>query len=203
MWPLAWHFEQAGFDVVRIGYDSLGDSPGEILADVSRQIDACCKALDQPVHFVGHSLGGLVIRAYLANNELPTRGRIVLIGTPNNGTPLVDKYHDAWWMKLAGPTAQQLGTASNNFPATLPPPDYEVGVIAGLKENGFLPDAIPGADDGLVPVESTKLEGMADFIIVETSHSRMRYSDEVARQAIAFLRDGRFAHAHGSAGGVE
>jgi len=192
MWPLSWRLEEAGFEVVRIGYDSLRESPEEILAGVSRQIDACCRELSRPVHFVGHSLGGLVIRAYLAENELEHRGRVVLIGTPNKGTPVVDQYRDAWWMNLAGPTAKSLGTGPKDFPSTLPAPDYAVGVIAGLKEGGILKDAIPGNDDGLVPVESTKLEGMADFIIVNSSHSRMRYSDEVARQTVAFLRRGEF-----------
>lgn len=81
MWLLASRIEAAGFDVVRIGYDSLGDSPERILATVSREIDACCKAAQKPVHFVGHSLGGLIIRAYLATNDVHSLGRVVLIAT--------------------------------------------------------------------------------------------------------------------------
>lgn len=192
MWLLAWRIEDAGFDVIRIGYDSLHETPGQILAGVSREIDACCKALSQPVHYVGHSLGGLVIRAYLAEREWRNRGRVVLIGTPNNGTPLVDEYKDTWWMNLAGPTANALGTDPDSFPNSLPEPDYPVGVIAGLREGGFAKALMPGDHDGLVPVESTKVAGMSDFIVVETSHSLMRYNEEVARQTIAFLRKGEF-----------
>jgi pimeloyl-ACP methyl ester carboxylesterase len=191
MWLLALRIETAGFEVVRIGYDSLGDPPERILATVTRQIDACCKASPQPVHFVGHSLGGLMIRAYLAENELRTPGRVVLIATPNAGTPLVDAHHDSWWMDLAGPTAQLLGTGPDSFPNSLPAPDYPVGVIAGVREAAFL-DLIPGDDDGLVPVESTKVAGMADFVVVESNHVYLRYSREVARQTIAFLRTGEF-----------
>jgi pimeloyl-ACP methyl ester carboxylesterase len=191
MWLLASRIEAAGFNVVRIGYDSLGEPPEGILATVRQKIDACCKASPQPVHFVGHSLGGLIIRAYLAENEVRTPGRAVLIATPNAGTPLVDAYRDSWWMDLAGPTAKSLGTDPDSFPNSLPAPDYPVGVIAGVRDARFV-DLIPGQDDGLVPLESTKVAGMVDFIMVESNHVWMRYSQEVARQTIAFLRTGQF-----------
>lgn len=192
MWLLASRIEKAGFDVIRVGYDSLRDPPDAILADVARQIDECCSALRTPVHLVGHSLGGLMIRAYLAQHRLANLGRVVLIGTPNNGTPIVDRLGESWWLELAGPTAGVLGTGPESFPATLPDPDYPVGVIAGVRESGLASDFIPGADDGLVPVESTRLSGMTDFIIVESGHSFMRYSEDVARQTVAFLQTGEF-----------
>jgi pimeloyl-ACP methyl ester carboxylesterase len=191
MWLLSSRIEAVGFDVVLIGYDSVGDPPERIVAAVRRQIDACCKASPEPVHFVGHSLGGLIIRAYLAENQLRTLGRVVLIATPNAGTPLVDAYRDSWWMALAGPTAKRLGTGPDSFPNSLPAPDYPVGVVAGVRE-AHLVDLIPGDDDGLVPLESTKVAGMDDFIMVESNHLLLRYSQEVARQTIAFLRTGKF-----------
>lgn len=193
MWFLASRIEAAGFDVVRIGYDSLGAPPERILAAVSQKIDACCKESPRPVHLVGHSLGGLIIRAYLAENELRTPGRVVLIATPNAGTPLVDAYRDSWWMDLAGPTAKSLGTDPDSFPNSLPAPDYPLGVIAGVRDARFV-DLIPGDDDGLVPLESTKVTGMVDFTIVESNHLLLRYSQEVARQTNAFLRTGEFLH---------
>ena len=192
MWPMAVRIEKAGFDVVRIGYDSLRQTPEQILAEVSRQIDACCANLPASVHFVGHSLGGLMIRAYLAGHEVRSRGRVVLIATPNAGTPLVDAYGDAWWMDLVGPTAKSLGTGLDSFPNSLPKPDYPVGVIAGVREYRLLEDLIPGEHDGLVPLESTRIDGMVDFITVDSNHAFLRYSREVARQTVAFLRTGRF-----------
>jgi len=195
MWLLGSRIENAGFDVVRIGYDSLREAPEEILADVVQQVDRCCRALATPVHFVGHSLGGLIIRGYLAAHRPANLGRVVLIGTPNNGTPLVDRFRDSWWLSLAGPTARELGTGPDSFPASLPDPDYPVGVIAGVGASVFISGLIPGDDDGLVPVESTKVTGMTDFILVDLGHALMRYSDEVARQTVAFLQRGRFIHA--------
>ena len=194
MWLMSHRLEDAGFRVERIGYDSTHETPEQILDSVAAQIDACCKTLPHTVHFVGHSLGGLIIRAYLADNAMRRQGRVVLIGTPNQGTPLVDAFQDTWWLALAGPTAEALGTDPDSFPKSLPPPEYAVGVIAGLSENGLAQHILAGHSDGMVPVESTKLVGMADFILVKSGHSSMRYSEEVARQTIAFLRRGRFDH---------
>jgi pimeloyl-ACP methyl ester carboxylesterase len=181
--------EAADFEVGRIDYDSLSDPLERIVATVSQKINAC-KASPKLVHFVGHSLGGLIIRAYLAENELRVPGRVVLIATSNAGTPLVDGYRDSWWMDLAGPTAKTLGTDPESFPNSLPAADYPVGVVAGVRDARF--DLIPGDDDGLVPLESTKVAGIVAFITVESDHVWMRYSQEVARQTIAFLRTGAF-----------
>jgi len=194
MWLMSHRLENAGFQVQNIGYDSTHETPEQILNSVAAQIDACCKALPHTVHFVGHSLGGLIIRAYLADNAVRQQGRVVLIGTPNRGTPLVDAFQDSWWLALAGPTARALGTGPDSFPKSLPPPEYPVGVIAGLSENGLAQHLLADSSDGMVPVESTKLVGMVDFILVESGHSSMRYSEEVARQTISFLRRGRFVH---------
>lgn len=193
MWLLASRIEEGGFDVVQIGYDSLGAPPEEITRSVAEQIETCCGDSQSQVHFVGHSLGGLIIRAYLAEERRVNRGRVVLIATPNSGTPLVDDYRDTWLMDLAGPTARALGTDPESFPNSLPAPDYPVGVIAGVRQAGIEEDdRMPGVDDGVVPVESAKLEGMTDFVIVRSSHSLMRYSRSVAKQTLTFLRSGTF-----------
>lgn len=192
MWLLASRFEAAGFRVQRIGYRSLHEDPAGILVNLRAQIDACCARSEQPVHFVGHSLGGLLIRAYLASKPVKQLGRVVLIGSPSQGTPIVDTYRDKWWMKYAGPTAAALGTGENSFPKSLPPPDYPLGVIAGKSDRLIDYPAIPGDDDGLVPVDSTKVKGMQDFVVIRTTHSMLRYNEQTAAQAIAFLKFGQF-----------
>ncbi|MEZ5729432.1 MAG: alpha/beta fold hydrolase [Burkholderiaceae bacterium] len=194
MWRLENRLEGAGFKVESIGYRSLSQSPAQIIEAVERQIRACCGAVDGKLHFVGHSLGGLLIRAYLQRHDVPELGRVVLIGTPNQGTEIVDRFRDRWWMRLAGPTARALGTNDDSLPSSLAPPYYPVGVIAGVTGSGRNDAVLPGDDDGLVSVEATKLEGMTDFVVVDSGHSLMRYSDEVANQTIMFLRQGRFSH---------
>jgi hypothetical protein len=88
-----------------------------------------------------------------------------------------------------------LGTGADSFPASLPDPDYPVGVIAGVASGLLSDDLLPGDDDGLVPVESTKVRGATDFIMVKSGHSYMRYSEAVATQVIEFLRTGEFSRA--------
>jgi hypothetical protein len=192
MWLLARRLENAGFLVERVGYSSLRQSPEEIIAEVSSQIRGCCADHAPRLHFVGHSLGGLVIRAYLQDNPVAHLGRVVLIGTPNQGTPLVDRFQDHCLFALLGPTTGSLGTDGESLPHRLTTPHYPVGVIAGVVDRPLNDSLLPGPDDGLVPVESTKLEGMSDFVVVESGHSALRYDEEVANQVIAFLRRGKF-----------
>lgn len=192
MWVLASRLEDAGFMVNNIGYASIGKSPEEILKDVTTQINSHLPEKDQAVHFVGHSLGGLIIRAYLEKTKISNLGRVVLIGTPNKGTPLVDKHRDACWMQLLGSTTLALGTTENSFPNSISDPYYPVGIIAGIREGVDNEDTIPGKDDGLVPLESTKMSGMTDFIVIDSSHWMLRYDRDVAMQTIGFLKHGRF-----------
>lgn len=193
MWRLAARLESAGFHVQRVGYKSLKQTPEKILMDVTSQIEGCCVRGGQDVHFVGHSFGGLLIRAYLEQNRLDNLGRVVLIGTPNQGTDIVDRYRDRWWARLLGPTALALGTDDGSFPKSIADPYYPVGVIAGESGRGFNDRILPGKDDGLVPVESTRVNGMSDFIVIKAGHAALRHNKHVAEQTILFLREGRFS----------
>jgi hypothetical protein len=194
MWIFAFRLKRAGFRVELVGYDSINQNPDEILEEISTQIRECCANVSGQIHFVGHSLGGLMVRAYLQSNDVSNLGRVVLMGTPNQGTVAADYFRDTWLLKRLGPTAERLGTDENSFPRTLEGPYYTVGIIAGEFESDLIENVIPGKDDGLVPVKATKLEGMTDFIVLQSSHAMMRYDKEVARQTIEFLQNGRFDH---------
>jgi uncharacterized alpha/beta hydrolase family protein len=192
MWLLASRLEDAGYYVQRVGYSSLHQKPDEILQDISLQINQCCQNHTQNVNFVGHSLGGLMVRAYLQNNKVEKLGRVVLLGTPNKGSKAADHFSNSWLMDILGPTAKALGTDDKSFPKSLKPPYYPVGIIAGELKSKLNDTVIPGKDDGLVSVEATKIDGMTDFIIIETGHSMMRYDSEVADQTIEFIKNGVF-----------
>jgi pimeloyl-ACP methyl ester carboxylesterase len=192
MWLLASRLEEAGYYVQRVGYSSLHQNPDEILKDISSQINQCCQRHAQSVHFVGHSLGGLMIRAYLQDNKVNKLGRVVLLGTPNKGTEAVDHFSDGWLIDLLGPTARALGTGNESFPNSLQAPYYPVGIIAGERKNKLIDPVIPGRDDGVVSIEATKIDAMTDFVIIETSHIMMRYDREVADQTIEFIKRGAF-----------
>ena len=194
MWMLAWRFEQAGFRVENFGYQSMRSTSQQTLQKLQSRIDACCTSTSHKVHFVGHSLGGLIVRAYLAQHPMPNLGRVVLLGTPNRGTQLVDRYRDEWWFRVLGLAAKELGTQMRDLPRSLPKPVYPVGVIAGARQSFANEHLLPGEDDGLVTVASTKLAGMSDFIVMPTSHFAMRFNRNVAKQTINFLKSGHFQH---------
>ncbi len=189
---------KAGFDVHSVDYPSTDHAPDALIEIVSERINHCCSNGPETVHFVGHSLGGLLIRAHLGRYKPKNLGRVVLLGTPNKGSELAnaDGYESIsnTWLDLAGPTAKALHTGPNSFPASLPAPHYPVGVIAGTKDNPVSNRWLPLPNDGMVSVESTKLEGMIDFIAFDVSHWELRNKPAVAPQVIEFLTHGRFDH---------
>ena len=193
---LQYRLEQAGYETFNIGYPSTQLPPDKILQLLHNKLQQCC-AERKKVHFVAHSLGGLIVRALLAERDYLNLGRVVLLGTPNRGSALVDWLHDNYLFRvLAGPTAQQIGTGKNAFHHHLPRPDYELGVIAGTHSiNPVGSWVLSGPDDGVVSVESTRIEGMTDFMLTPADHVLMRYSNEVADAVIRFLETGSFGDA--------
>ena len=187
----------AGYLTANIDYPSR-DHTVEELAElaVPEGIDACRshEAVDT-IHFVTHSLGGILLRQYLQDHDLPELGRVVMLGPPNQGSAAVDELRDVpgfdW---LNGPAGQQLGKGENSVPLKLGPATFELGVIAGNRTIDPITSAVlENPDDGRVSVEDTKLDGMDDFVVVEHSHAfmmRMRRTIELTK---AFLSKGRFS----------
>ena len=193
MWRLAWALEDAGYRVHRINYKSVRTTIEEVKASALKQIDKCCKNKERRVHFVGHSLGGLLLRWYLGEQKIKNLGRAVMIASPNRGTEYVDHYKDRWWMRALGNVPLEMSAKGSKFLRSLKKPDYELGVIAGNLNLSWQESILGGMDDGLVRVESAKVEGMKDFVIVHnTLHGFMRYDREVIKQVIYFLEHGKF-----------
>jgi pimeloyl-ACP methyl ester carboxylesterase len=195
MRPIARELEAAGYRVHSLDYPSTRATPEALVAVLHGEIADCC-AWSSRVSFVTHSLGGVVLRAYLQQHPMPQLGRVVMLAPPNHGSEYVDVAgHWKLFAGVLGPTAVQLGTASTSLPNRLPSVDFEVGVIAGtgtINPLGAL--LIDGENDGTVSVASTRLAGMRDFIELPVSHTFIMRNPEVARQTIAFLRAGHFAH---------
>lgn len=152
---------------------------------------------DTPVHFICHSMGGLVLRHYLHQyrHELPRHkiGRVIVMGTPFAGSPVADCWHkNPLYKWFYGPAGQQLTTAHQG--AVQMRPYYDLGVIAGTF-GWFYIDAYPlfeGPHDGRVSVESTRLEGLKDHVVVPASHTFMMNNLDVQAQIFAFLKNGAF-----------
>jgi len=193
MRPLEKHLSGAGFRVHNLRYPSTELPPEELVANLQAQISGCCA--DTPrLHFVTHSLGGILVRAYLAEHPSSNLGRVVMLAPPNHGSEFADLLaHSKLLGSALGPTAARLGTGPDSLPNRLPPPDFELGVIAGTRSiNPVSGLVVPGDSDGTVSVESAQLAGMSDFITVPVSHTLIVQSDAVARYVVEFLRHGHF-----------
>ena len=194
MLVLAQRLERAGYNVTNVGYDSLGGSLAEHVQTLAAELSGCCVKVPR-IHFVGHSLGGLVIRQYLAESPPDALGRVVLLGPPNQGSEMADWFREQPFGHLLGPAGKALGTSATDIPANLPPPEYEVGIIAGNRSLNPIGSAlIPGPDDGMVGIEHTRIEGVP-LIVVPATHTFLMNSRFSAEAVISFLGTGRFPEA--------
>lgn len=189
----------SGYRVVNFGYPSTSESIEQLAkVKIPDAISQCHKISSSKIHFVTHSLGGVIIRQYLQSHVLPAGSRVVMLSPPNHGSEIPDHYKDASWYKwFTGPAGQQLTTGEDSLPNRLKPISVEVGVIAGTKTlDPWFSSRIPGEDDGKVSVESTRLDEMKDFLVVPHTHVFIMESSEVHRQIKNFLRHGEFNHSN-------
>lgn len=185
-----------GYRVVNLGYPSRDATWGQLVDSVATAVDACCRGGSGPVHFVTHSMGGILVRAYLEEHSLPTLGRVVMLSPPNQGTAVVDRIPEELLTLLLGPASVLLGTDSASVPLQLGPAEFELGVITGdVSMNRLFSLWLPGDDDGTVAVESAWVEGTDAFLVVPYTHTFIMRREEVILQILAFLETGRFVDA--------
>jgi hypothetical protein len=196
---------QEGFHTCNVAYPSRKHPVETLAADFV--LPAILEAFGEgsgPIHFVTHSLGGVIVRQLAASGAPITFGRVVMLAPPNGGSEVVDRLRN-WWLFRAvnGPAGSQLGTEADSLPNTLGPAPFEVGIIAGSRSiNLFLSTMIKGVNDGKVSLERAKLEGMADFLVVPASHPFIMNNREAVDQTVYFLRHGTFLRPDSQHGAV-
>lgn len=195
MRPLQQALEAQGYHVENVGYASR-HACVETLAEqaIAPALEKCADA--SRVHFVTHSLGGILVRQYLHQHPVNKLGRVVMLGPPNRGTEVVDRI-GSWpgFHFINGDAGLQLGIGADSLPNRLGAADFELGVIAGNRSiNPLLSLVIPGDNDGKVSVSNTRLEGMKDHLVMPVTHPLMMRNKKVIAQVIHFLQTGSFRH---------
>jgi pimeloyl-ACP methyl ester carboxylesterase len=197
MEPMQKALEREGYQVLNLDYPSRTAAIEELSEElIGPAIESCIKDGAKKVHFVTHSLGGILVRSYFSRHSPEIVGRVVMLGPPNQGSEAIDAFGELpFFDKIMGPAARELGTDVDSAPNTIGKPAFVVGIIAGNRSFNPVGSAIiPGRDDSKVSVESTKLDGMTDHIVLAATHPFIMRNHKAIRSTIEFLVAGRFDH---------
>lgn len=185
-----------GYKIINVDYPSRSADISALSQQYIAQALQQCEGEEiNKIHFLTHSMGGILLRDYLARQSIDKLGRVVMLAPPNQGSEVVDKL-GSWrlFYTLNGPAGLHLGTDSNSVPNRLGPVNFQLGIIAGNKTvNPLLSWLIPGINDGKVSVHRTQVDGMTDFIVMPYSHSFIMRREAVIEQALHFIQQGHFA----------
>ncbi len=191
MRPLENALKNHGYRVVNFNYPSTRLNIESIAREYIPLALSQCPA-NSTIHFVTHSLGGIVLRKYLSLNHESRLGKVVMLGPPNQGSEVVDALKRLPGFQLInGPAGMELGT--DGVPTSLGAVSYPVGVIAGSRSvNPILSCFLPGKNDGKVTVKRTQVDGMKDHIVIPVTHPFIMRNKQVVNQVIQFLQKGEF-----------
>lgn len=194
MHSLAKFLEVQGYRVLNVDYPSTRIPLESLIEHINRQVSVFNEDHQRKIHFVGYSLGGLLARGLIHRHRPPSLGRVVQLAPPNQGSEAADFWKRNFLFQwIFGSAGQDLGAEEKSFARILGPVDYELGVIAGDRTWDPISSAMfQGPNDGKVSVESTKVPGMNDHIIIHTSHTFIICNREAWNQTLHFLKFGQF-----------
>ncbi len=203
MAKLAAHLQANGFQTHNLDYPSTKHTLADLTTWLHERVAPIMATPDTRIHFVGYSMGGLLIRSYVQQYRPLNLGRVVMLGTPNGGSEIADTLQNLWlFRKFYGPAGQQLITDQTNFAHLFSPAiNYELGIIAGNRPLDPICSWWIGrrktdkANDGKVSVESTKLNGMRDHLAIRIDHTFLPTNSQAIQQTLYFLQHGTFNRA--------
>jgi hypothetical protein len=188
--------QNEGYSVALLDYPSR-NHPIEVLSNlaVDTGVRHCLENGNTRLYFVTHSLGGILVRAYLNEHDIPELERIVMLAPPNHGSAVVDRVKDVpgvvW---LNGPAFLELGTDVQSVPLGLGEIKTDTAVIAGTRSvNPILSTFLEHPDDGKVSVKSARLEGMCAMLVIAVSHPFIMDDELAIKQTLAYLNTGKFS----------
>lgn len=196
MAPMARFLERNGFRTNLLGYPSRRYELGELSARVRERLETLT-APGERIHFVTHSMGGVLLRRMVADDpDLPV-ARVVMLCPPNKGSAVVDRLSAFGLYRWAiGPGGLQLGTGEDSVPRSLGPASFELGVIAGDRiANPIFSRMVGEPNDGTVAISSMQIEGMRAFQTVHATHTFIMRNAVAQANTLAFLRSGAFLDA--------
>jgi pimeloyl-ACP methyl ester carboxylesterase len=184
---------EEAYIVHNIDYPSRQLPIEQLAKDVRKQVTSLIESKDT-VHFVTHSMGGILVRAIQKEVPLENIGRVVMLSPPNQGSELVDSLGDfSLFDWINGPAGNQLGTYPDSYISSLGPIDFELGVITGDRSINWINSMIiPGKDDGKVSTERAKIEGMQDYKVVHATHPYIMKNNQAVEATLRFLKTGSF-----------
>ena len=200
MAPMACFFKKQGYHTVNKSYKSRSNTVDEVSTAYFKSLIPPLSnngELGGKVHFITHSLGGILLRQYLQHHKLPEGSRIIMLAPPNRGSHVTDKYQKSAWYKLALGTksAQQLSSREDSLVRQLKAITHEVGIIAGNKSaDPWFNHCFPGEHDGKVAVSHTTLDEMTDFLVAPTNHTFLMRDPAIQQQCLHFIKHGIFKH---------
>ena len=178
----------AGHSTLRFSYPSIKDTI-ENNTDLLHRFLANIE--DSEIHFVAHSLGGLLVRNLSVRYPDDVQGRVVTLGTPHQGSQVAET------MSRSRIGSLLLGKGIKSLLVKLPDGQQnpEIGVIAGNKPlgSGMFFVRLKKPHDGTVQLSETKFEKMRDYRVVATNHMGLLFSREVAKEVVTFLKSGCFS----------
>jgi triacylglycerol lipase len=190
-----WYLKRRGYRVINARYPTSGVSIGQISQQyLAPLLESEAQRSAAKINFVTHSQGGILLRQYLSDHNLPNLGRVVMLAPPNHGSEVIDRLKaNRLTRPFLGPGYLELGTDANALPKRLGPVNFDCGIIAGdFSLNPFLSGMLTGPNDGKVTTASAQISGMRDFLVVPYSHTWLMWRKTTLRQIQCFLETGKF-----------